>query len=59
MKLNSLVNSSVKQRAKDGAPPRRRKMQDKMTKLDWVKVVLGTLIAVPIWYAMMVIIMVL
>lgn len=32
---------------------------DKMTKLDWLKVIVGTLIAVPIWYAMMVIIMVL
>jgi hypothetical protein len=30
-----------------------------MTKLDWFKAILGALIAVPIMYAMMVIIMVL
>jgi hypothetical protein len=30
-----------------------------MSKLDWVKAVIGALIAVPIMYAMMVIIMVL
>ena len=32
---------------------------DKMTKLDWLKVVIGVLVFVPVWYAMMVIIMVL
>jgi hypothetical protein len=31
----------------------------KMTKLDWVKAIVGALIAVPVMYAMMVIIMVL
>jgi hypothetical protein len=31
----------------------------KMTKLDWFKAIVGALIAVPIMYAMMVIIMVL
>ena len=32
---------------------------DKMTKLDWLKAIVGALIAVPVMYAMMVIIMVL
>jgi hypothetical protein len=32
---------------------------DKMTKLDWVKTIVGVIVFVPIWYAMMVIIMVL
>jgi hypothetical protein len=31
----------------------------KMTKLDWVKTIVGVIVFVPIWYAMMVIIMVL
>ncbi len=31
----------------------------KMTKLDWVKAIVGALVAVPVMYAMMVIIMVL
>lgn len=33
--------------------------EDRMTKLDWFKAIAGALIAVPIMYAMMVIIMVL
>ncbi len=30
---------------------------DKMTKLDWVKAILGALIITPVFYAMMVIIL--
>jgi hypothetical protein len=33
--------------------------EDRMTKLDWVKTILGVIVFVPVWYAMMVIIMVL
>jgi hypothetical protein len=33
--------------------------EDRMTKLDWFKAIVGALITVPVMYAMMVIIMVL